>query len=606
MQLRVDGAARPLPASRKTRALLAWLALEPRRHRRERLCELLWDIPDDPRAALRWSLTKLRPLLDRPDRLQASREDVALDTQGMQVDVADVRAALATGVDRLSVADLEALFAAACQPFLEDSDLPAQPLFNGWIGAIRHEMTEAAQALGEALLARPLPAAAQLGVLARLIAADPHDAQLHARRIALLEAERDPAALAEAVRAARALVGEVSKTPAADLAAAAGRLAPTASAAHARGVLARIIVQPFAATGNEAIAVPLAGLLASGVAGSLARFGNLDVTEAQAAAPGAYAVAGDVLQAGDRVKVRARLATPAGALLWSEELVRLGQDLLSLEDDITSAIVAALEPRIRFSEAFAARSRPAASPDDLFLLALGHMMGDGDFTQAQAHLEQALARDPDHGLSGAYLPWVAIQTGSIASADGAARYAAMARHAVHCAPRDVMVQSIGGLMMLLLGHDFDGALDVIGRAARLHPQAMFPHMARGWARVHGGDSEGALADFETAEALARDDPTDNSINAGRALACFQLGALEDARQWVQRSLARSRTSLEAMRMGVAIAVEQGRLDEARRMAGELRLRNPGERAGRARLMPFRQPGVADRLFAAWRAAGIPD
>ena len=33
-------------------------------HRRERLCALLWEGPDDPRAQLRWSLSKLRPLLD--------------------------------------------------------------------------------------------------------------------------------------------------------------------------------------------------------------------------------------------------------------------------------------------------------------------------------------------------------------------------------------------------------------------------------------------------------------------------------------------------------------------------------------------------------------
>jgi hypothetical protein len=49
-----------LPPSRKTRALLAYLALTGRAFRREHLCELLWEIPDDPRGSLRWSLSKLR------------------------------------------------------------------------------------------------------------------------------------------------------------------------------------------------------------------------------------------------------------------------------------------------------------------------------------------------------------------------------------------------------------------------------------------------------------------------------------------------------------------------------------------------------------------
>ena len=61
-----DGAVAALPPSRKTRALLAYLALTRRPHRREQLCEMFWDLPDDPRGALRWSLSKIRPLVDEP------------------------------------------------------------------------------------------------------------------------------------------------------------------------------------------------------------------------------------------------------------------------------------------------------------------------------------------------------------------------------------------------------------------------------------------------------------------------------------------------------------------------------------------------------------
>ena len=44
-----------LPPSKKTRALLAYLAVVGRPQRRERLCTQFWEVPDDPRAALRWS-----------------------------------------------------------------------------------------------------------------------------------------------------------------------------------------------------------------------------------------------------------------------------------------------------------------------------------------------------------------------------------------------------------------------------------------------------------------------------------------------------------------------------------------------------------------------
>jgi DNA-binding SARP family transcriptional activator len=77
-----DGKPLPLPPSKKTRALLAYLSLNPRQFRREHLCELLWEIPDDPRGSLRWSLSKLRRLVDDDDqsRIIADRTNVGVDT----------------------------------------------------------------------------------------------------------------------------------------------------------------------------------------------------------------------------------------------------------------------------------------------------------------------------------------------------------------------------------------------------------------------------------------------------------------------------------------------------------------------------------------------
>ncbi|MEM7640838.1 MAG: alpha/beta hydrolase, partial [Pseudomonadota bacterium] len=86
-----DGVRQDLPASKKTRALLAYLALNPRPHRRERLCEIFWDRTDDPRAALRWSLTKLRPLVNDPnsERLSADRERIRFEKDSLTTQPGD-------------------------------------------------------------------------------------------------------------------------------------------------------------------------------------------------------------------------------------------------------------------------------------------------------------------------------------------------------------------------------------------------------------------------------------------------------------------------------------------------------------------------------------
>ncbi len=82
-----------LPPSKKTRALLAYLAVTDRPHSRDRLCSMFWPVPDDPRAALRWSLTRLRPLIDEPDcrRIVADRESAGLDLDRDTVDILSLR-----------------------------------------------------------------------------------------------------------------------------------------------------------------------------------------------------------------------------------------------------------------------------------------------------------------------------------------------------------------------------------------------------------------------------------------------------------------------------------------------------------------------------------
>ena len=84
-----DGERIELPQSKKTRALLAYLAVTARPQRRERLCEMFWEVPDDPRGALRWSLSKLRPVLG--DALEAEHETVTVNSAAVGLDYRRVR-----------------------------------------------------------------------------------------------------------------------------------------------------------------------------------------------------------------------------------------------------------------------------------------------------------------------------------------------------------------------------------------------------------------------------------------------------------------------------------------------------------------------------------
>ena len=98
-----DGVAQPLPPSRKVRALFGYLALAPRAVGRSHLCELLWDVPNDPRAELRWCLSKIRSVLDGPDRrrVEASGDSITLDLNDCSVDAIEIARATQQGIATL-------------------------------------------------------------------------------------------------------------------------------------------------------------------------------------------------------------------------------------------------------------------------------------------------------------------------------------------------------------------------------------------------------------------------------------------------------------------------------------------------------------------------
>jgi DNA-binding SARP family transcriptional activator/predicted ATPase len=150
-----DGVVLPLPPSKKTRALLAYLALQDRSYRREALCELLWEVPDDPRGSLRWSLSKLRRLVDEPDRprVVADRSTVRFDREGLEIDLLLLEDAVLNLANQ-SVDDLERLAAKYRGNLLEGLDLPNFHDYHSWCLATRESAVRAQTVLLEHLVER--------------------------------------------------------------------------------------------------------------------------------------------------------------------------------------------------------------------------------------------------------------------------------------------------------------------------------------------------------------------------------------------------------------------------------------------------------------------
>jgi DNA-binding SARP family transcriptional activator/tetratricopeptide (TPR) repeat protein len=130
-----------LPPSRKTRALLVYLMATGRPHTRDHLCNLLWDGPDDPRAQLRWSLTKLRPLVDDEHlRLRADRDRIEFQPAGAEIDLEIVRRLERRGLATASTDDLLTAANSFAGAFVDGLDLSSCHRFHAWCVALREEM----------------------------------------------------------------------------------------------------------------------------------------------------------------------------------------------------------------------------------------------------------------------------------------------------------------------------------------------------------------------------------------------------------------------------------------------------------------------------------
>jgi DNA-binding SARP family transcriptional activator len=236
-----DGEPLGLPPSRKTRALLAYLALTGRAFRRENLCELFWEIPDDPRGSLRWSLSKLRRLVDddKRERIVADRLTVRFDTGDVGVDVAELAAIAQRKLDEAPLAELEAAASRYCGTPLEGLELPTFHDYSAWYMGERERATvnqvRLLNALVKRLAGEPQRAVEHARTLVRIA---PYDEKARAALIRLLMTLGRPDQAEQHYEMGSRLLKEAGATPTGELFRA-WRGAPGAGAAAVPAAAAR-------------------------------------------------------------------------------------------------------------------------------------------------------------------------------------------------------------------------------------------------------------------------------------------------------------------------------------------------------------------------------
>ena len=137
-----------------------------------------------------------------------------------------------------------------------------------------------------------------------------------------------------------------------------------------------------------------------------------------------YVLEGSVRRSGGRVRITAQLNDVInGSHLWAERYDRDFADLFAVQDEITEAIVAAIEPQLYVAENFHTRRKQPGNLDawDLVMRALSYYwrVTRQDHAIAQELLEKAIAIDPHYGQAlgvlsasytfGAHMGWVELE-----------------------------------------------------------------------------------------------------------------------------------------------------------------------------------------------------
>ena len=562
------GVPAALPASRKVRALIGYLALAPHAVTRSKLCELLWDVPNDPRGELRWCLSKVRSVVDEPGRRRVLTRGgtVALDLADCFVDAIEVARAIEKGIETLAPERLRKLCGLFAGDFLDGLEIDRSPEFDAWLMAQRRRFRGCHTALLEHL-ARSVSGDEVFGYLEKWLQLAPFDQRVHeillnalgrsgrtregeehlAATVRHFEAEGlDSKPIRDVWRTARV---EGSRSPPLQ----AGSPSSSALSIGNRGEIvtgtprrASVAVMPFvdrvAASGTGGGS---ADGLAHDVITRLAKLRNLFVIaqgtvfalherrigpeEAGRTLNVDYVVSGSLQRKGKRLTVTVELAeTRTARIVWAEVFNRKLDDAFLVLDEIGNRIVASITSEIEAVERNRAILKPPSSLDawEAHHRGLWHMyrFNRADNDQAQHFFEMAVRLDPTFARAYAGLSFTHFQN----AFQGWAKREPEVERAFDAAGQSLMIDDRDpaahwamGRALWLHGRQDQSVIE-LERAIDLSPNFALGHYALAFVHSQGGDPRAALGYSDHSRQLSPFDPMLFAMLGARAMALVRL------------------------------------------------------------------------------------
>jgi TolB-like protein/tetratricopeptide (TPR) repeat protein len=290
-----------------------------------------------------------------------------------------------------------------------------------------------------------------------------------------------------------------------------------------------------------------------------------------------YVLEGSVRKAGNRVRITAQLIEAAtGRHLWGERYDRDLADAFAVQDEITDAVVGAIEPELRrVEQQRAARKSPEAMDAwDHHMRGMWrfHQFSPEDNVAAEGLIRRAITLDPEFApgyaaLARVYTQRIVFEWSEDPESDRKAAYA-MARRAVELDDKDTYAHYTRAWASLLM-REHDDAIGEAQKSIDLTPNFALGYYMLGVARVFRGRFEQAIDPFRRAMRLSPHEPLTFFFCYYSGLAQYHQGHYEEAARMARMGIAIRPTHM-LYRVLAASHGQLGHTEEAQVALAEMR------------------------------------
>jgi adenylate cyclase len=247
-----------------------------------------------------------------------------------------------------------------------------------------------------------------------------------------------------------------------------------------------------------------------------------------------YVLQGSVRKAAGKVRITGQLIdTVTGAHIWADRFERDLTDVFALQDEVTLAVVSAIQPKIFQTEiALSTRRRPEnLTAYDFWLRAIQHssLSTREGLAEAIRLVRRALELDPGFGRAASLASVFHLNnfvfgysTDPQFELEEAVR---LSRLALRIDDGDPNTLARAGLISAYVVRDSESALEMVDRAVALNPNSFDAWHARGWVYSAAGQPQEAVRSFERGIRMS---PIDPAMFAGMGMALVELRRFDEA------------------------------------------------------------------------------